>query len=72
MEIQYSLALNSEFVDKVKAHIANTQKNLYKENIRDDQARWEYSKYEIRKFSIKFSQLLSKNTKTETLLLEKH
>ena len=36
MEIQYSLALNSEFVDKVKAHIANTQKNLHNENIRDD------------------------------------
>ena len=39
-----SLALNSDFVDKLKAHIANTQKGLDKENIRDDQARWEYSK----------------------------
>ena len=66
-----SLALNSDFVDKMKAHIANTQKSLDKENIRDDQARWEYLKYEIRKFSIKFSKLLSKNTKTQTLLLEK-
>ena len=34
-----SLALNSDFVDKTKAHIANTQKNLDKENIRDGQAR---------------------------------
>ena len=65
------LALNSNFIDKIKAHIANTQKSLDKENIRDDQARWEYLKYEIRKFSIKFSKLLSKNTKTQTLLLEK-
>ena len=65
------LALNSNFIDKIKAHIANTQKSLDKENIRDDQARWEYLKYEIRKFSIKFSKLLSKNTKTHTLLLEK-
>ena len=55
----------------MKAHIANTQKSLDKENIRDDQARWEYLKYEIRKFSIKFSKLLSKNTKTQNLLLEK-
>ena len=55
----------------MKAHIANTQKSLDKENIRDDQARWEYLKYEIRKFSIKFSKLLLKNMKTQTLLLEK-
>ena len=65
-----SLALNSDFVDKMKAHIANTPKSLDKENIRDSQARWEYLKYEIRKFLIKFSKLLSKNTKTQTLLLE--
>ena len=56
----------------MKAHIANTQKNLDMENIRDDLvSRWEYLKYEIRKFSIKFLNLLLKNTKTETLLLEK-
>ena len=35
-----SLALNSEFVDKMKAHIANTQKNVNKENISGDQATW--------------------------------
>ena len=55
----------------MKAHIANTQKNLDKEEIRDNQARWKYLKYEIRTFSIKFSKLLLKNTKAETLLLEK-
>ena len=31
-----SLALNSDFADKMKAHIANTQKCLDRENIRDD------------------------------------
>ena len=66
-----SLALNSDFVDKMKAHIVNTQKNLDKENIKDDQARWEYLKYEIRKFSIKFSKLLSKNTKTQIFFSKK-
>ena len=56
----------------MKAHIVNTQENLDMENIRDDLvSRWEYLKYEIRKFSIKFLNLLLKNTKTETLLLEK-
>ena len=33
------LALNSDSVDKIKVHIANTQKSLDKENIRDNQAR---------------------------------
>ena len=62
-----SLALNSDFIDKMKAHIASTQTNLDKQNIRDDQARWEYLKYEIRKFSTKFSKLFSKNTKTQCI-----
>ena len=66
-----SLTLNSDFVDKMKAHITNIQKNLEKENIRDSQARWGYLEYEIKKFSVKFSKLMSKNTKTQTLLLEK-
>ena len=66
-----SLALNSDFVDKMKAHIANTLKNIDKKNIRDNQARWQYLKDEIRTFSIKFSNLLSKNTKNETLFVKK-
>ena len=66
------LALNSHFIDKIKAHIENTLKNLDKENIKDNQPRWEQLKYEITKLSIKFSRLLSKNTKTETLLLEEN
>ena len=35
------LALNSHFIDKIKAHIENTLKNLDKENIKDNQPRWE-------------------------------
>ena len=64
------LPSNSDLVDKKKCHIANNQKNLDKENMRYNQARWEYFKYEIKKFSIKFSKLLSKNAKLQTLLLE--
>ena len=66
-----SLTLNTDFIDKLKDHIVNTQKSLDKENIRNYQARWQYLKYEIRKFLFTFSKLLSKNTKTQTLLLEK-
>ena len=40
-----SFALNSDFVDKMKAHIENAQESLNKENTRDDQPRWEYIKY---------------------------
>ena len=56
-----SLALNSGFVDKMKTHIPNILKSLGKENIRDDQARWEYLYYEIRKFLIRCSKMLPKN-----------
>ena len=59
------LVLNSIFFDKMKAHIANIQKNLGKENIREDQARLEYLKNQIRRFWMKFSKVLSKNTKTQ-------
>ena len=56
----------------MKAHIANTQKNLDIENMRDDLvSRWEFLEYEIRKFSIKFLNLLLKNTKTETYCSKK-
>ena len=49
MEIQ-KFVLTSDFVDKMKAHLANILNkeaiiaNLDKENIRDDKARWEYLK----------------------------
>ena len=33
----------------MKAHLPTIQKNLDKENVRDNQARWEYLKYEIKK-----------------------
>ena len=66
------MPLNSAFVEKMKAHIANTHKKLDKKIIRDDHAKCEYLKYEIRKFSVKFSKLLSQNTKSETLLLKRN
>ena len=49
MEIQ-KFVLNSDFVDKMKTHLANILNkeaiiaNLDRENIRDDNARWEYLK----------------------------
>ena len=40
------------------------------EGIRDPQVRWEFLKYEIRKFSIEFSKLQAQNTKKEKMFFE--
>ena len=44
--------------------------NLDQDNIVDPQFRWEYLKYEIRKFSIHFSKGIARNKKTERTYLE--
>ena len=40
----------------MKEHISTCLNLLEKENILDGQVRWEYLKYEVRKFSIKFQK----------------
>ena len=67
-----SLTLNKEFVEKMKEHISTCLNLLEKENILDDQVRWKYLKYEVRKFSIKFSKTQAKKLKLERVLLEKN
>ena len=54
------LALKKEFVEKTKERISTCLNLLEKENILDDQVRWEYLKDEVRKFSIKFSKVQAK------------
>ena len=44
--------------------------NLDQDNIVDPQFRWEYLKYEIRKFSIHFSKGIARNKKIERTYLE--
>ena len=65
-----SLTANDEFVDKMKIYIKDILENMDKENIIDEQLRWEFLKYEIRKFSIIFSKNLAKIKKIETSSLE--
>ena len=65
-----SLSMNSEFVTKMKYHIKSTLETLEREDIAYFQARWEFLRYEIRKFSIEFSKLLAQNTKKETIFSE--
>ena len=47
----------------MKYLIKSTLKTLEKEGNTDFQARWEFLKYEVRKFSTEFSKLLPYNTK---------
>ena len=49
-----SLSMKSDFQTKMKFHIKSTLETLAIEGIRDPQVRWEFFKYEIRKFSIGF------------------
>ena len=51
-----SLCSNVDYTTKLKSHLKLIQKTILKENITDKQMIWEYMKYEIRKFSIKFSK----------------
>ena len=67
-----SLTLNKEFVEKMKEHIFTCLNLLEKENILDDQVRWEYQNYEVRKFSIKFSKAQARKLRLERVLLEKN
>ena len=55
-----SLLLNTEFVKKLKTHIKTVKSNLQENSYFSDHSKWEFLKYEIRKFSISFSKNLAK------------
>ena len=56
-----SLCSNFNYTTKVKNHIKLIQKTILIENITDEKIIWEYIKYEIRKFSISFSNQYAKD-----------
>ena len=55
----------------MKEHISICLNHLEKENILDDQVRWEYLKYKVRWSSIKFSKAQATKLGLERVLLEK-
>ena len=59
----------STYIHTMKKHIS-TLENLKNEIILDEQSVREYSKYEIRKFSQKFSEKAACSKKTESSALE--
>ena len=55
----------------MKNQISETLRMLDQDKITDQQLRWEFSKYEIRKFAINFSKNLVKEEKKDRIFLEK-
>lgn len=55
----------------MKEHICICLNLLGKEDILDDQVRWNHLKYEVRKFYIKFSKAKPKKLTLERVMLEK-
>ena len=55
---------------QIKKFILNTLNELFNESILDDQVKWEYLKYNVRKYAIKFSKRLAENT-NKILLTQK-
>ena len=61
---------NEEFVTKMRDYIHLKINEMNHENINDDQIRWEFLKYEVKKFSGKFSKILAKKLREEFRVLE--
>ena len=55
-----SLTSNDDYVEKMKNQISETIHMLDQDKITDKHLRWEFLKYEIRKFTINFSKKLVK------------
>ena len=67
-----SLIENVEHVLQMKKFILDTLNELFNENILDNQVKWEYWKYNSRKYIIKFSKELAESTNKTTADLEKN
>ena len=66
-----SLTSNSEYVEKMKNQILETLRMLNQDKITDKHLRWEFLKYEIRKFTMNFSKNLVKKENKDRNFLEK-
>ena len=55
----------------MEEHLSTCLNFNEKENIVDDQARWKGLKYQVRKFSIKFSKVQGKRLRLERVSLKK-
>ena len=63
-----SLVENKEYVEKMIAHIKDTVESF--ENDMSDHSKWEFLKYQICKFTIKFSKELAQKARQRQAYLE--
>ena len=66
-----SLTSNDDYVEKMKNQISETIRMLDQDKITDKHLRWEFLKYEIKKFTINFSKKLVKEENKEQNFLAK-
>ena len=66
-----SLLQNHEYLRKMKTVIVETEQQLDREQIKDNQVRWEYLKFKIRDQTIAFSKGLSANNRKGIFSLER-
>ena len=66
-----SLTRNAKYVEKIENQIFETLRTLDQNKITDKHLRWEYLKYEIRKFTMNFSKNLVKEENKDRNFLEK-
>ena len=59
MEIQLNWKFQ-EYVLQMKKFILDNLNEIFNGNILDDQVKWQYVKYNVRKYIIKFSKELAK------------
>ena len=67
-----SLTSNAEYVEKMKNQISETLRILDQDKITDKYLRWEFLKYEIRKFTINVSRKLIKEENKEETFQKKN
>ena len=71
LKFNKSLLSNDEYTNKLKNHISTSLSILNQKDIKDDQIRWEYIKFEIRQFLIRFFKKLSRSWNAEREILER-
>ena len=62
---------NDEYINKLKNNISDSLSILDQNGIKNYQIRWEFRKFEIRQFSVTFSQNFSKSLNAEREILQK-
>ena len=67
-----SLIFDRNFVKEMKCFIHNTKKRPVTDHIFDEQSQWEILKYEMRKFSIRYTKLKRKGKKEQGKKKKQH